>query len=60
VAGVKNVTDYSLDGESTLTGIECVEAVGAEIKVIYSLDGRVLNAPTKGINIVNGKKVLVK
>ena len=60
VAGVKNVTDYSFDGESTLTGIESVEAVGAEIKVIYSLDGRVLNAPTKGINIVNGKKVLVK
>ena len=60
VAGVKNVTDYSLDGESTLTGIESVEAAGAEIKVIYSLDGRVLNAPTKGINIVNGKKGLVK
>lgn len=60
VAGVKNVTDYSLDGENTLTGIESVEAAGAEIKVIYSLDSRVLNAPTKGINIVNGKKVLVK
>lgn len=60
VAGLKNVTDYSLDGKNTLTGIESVEAAEAEAKTIYSLDGRILNAPTKGINIVNGKKVLVK
>lgn len=60
VAGVKNVTDYSFDGENTLTGIESVETAPAAAKTIYSLDGRVLNRLVKGINIVNGKKVLVK
>lgn len=60
VPGVKNVTDYSWDGESTLTGINSLEAAPANTNadVIYSIDGRRLAAPVKGFNIINGKKVI--
>ena len=60
VAGVKNVTDYSWDGEGTLTGINSLEATPANTNadVIYSSDGRRLAAPVKGFNIINGKKVI--
>lgn len=60
VAGVKNVTDYSWDGEGTLTGINSLEAAPANTNadVIYSIDGRRLAAPAKGFNIINGKKVI--
>lgn len=60
VAGVKNVTDYSWDGEGTLTGINSLEATPANTNadVIYSIDGRRLAAPVKGFNIINGKKVI--
>ena len=60
VAGVKNVSDYSLDG--TTTGIQgvAVEAAPAA-KLIYNLAGqRVQNLNKAGIYIVNGKKVAVK
>ena len=42
------------------TGIEGVEANNNGKVIIYSLDGRRLNKAVKGINIINGKKVLVK
>ena len=60
VPGVKNVTDYSWDGEGTLTGIDSLEAAPANTKadVIYSIDGRRLAAPAKGFNTINGKKVI--
>ena len=60
VPGVKNVTDYSWDGEGTLTGIDSLVATPANTKadVIYSIDGRRLAAPAKGFNIINGKKVI--
>ena len=60
VPGVKEVTDYSWDGEGTLTGINSLEAAPANTKadVIYSIDGRRLAAPAKGFNIINGKKVI--
>ena len=60
VAGVKNVTDYSWDGEGTLTGINSLEAAptNTNADVIYSIDGRRLAAPVKGFNIINGKKVI--
>ena len=38
--------------------IESEQLTGAEI--IYNLQGKRLNQPSKGINIINGKKVLVK
>ncbi len=60
VTGTTNINYIivTLDKDS---GIDGVSATGAEpVKVIYSLDGRKLQQLTKGVNIVNGKKVLVK
>lgn len=54
--GVKNVTDYSLDGA---TGISSIEAAAqGKAAVIYSIDGRRLTAPVKGVQIINGRKVI--
>ena len=61
IPGVKSVTDYSLDGSTTATSIVAVTTSSESATLeIYSLDGRKLSAPQKGINIINGKKVLVK
>ncbi len=57
--GVKNVTDYSFDGKTT-TGIESAPAAEEKAAAIYSIDGRRLAHPVKGLNIINGKKVFVK
>ncbi|MDE5660737.1 MAG: hypothetical protein K2I28_07605 [Muribaculaceae bacterium] len=42
------------------TGIKEFDAARNETTVIFDLQGRRLNAPVKGINIINGRKVLVK
>ena len=42
------------------TAIEDVDAEEAEEKVVYDLQGRKVENPTKGIYIINGNKVLVK
>lgn len=57
-AGLKNVTSYSLDGVTAISTATMAPADGK--LVIYSLDGRRLEQPAKGINIINGKKVVVK
>lgn len=57
-AGVKNVTEYSIDG---VTGIDTVIGNESQSELrIFDLQGRKLQQPVKGINIVNGRKVLVK
>lgn len=63
VAGVKGFTLVFNDEEQgdVATGIAEMEATtGPADGAIYNLAGQRLNKPTKGINIVNGKKVLVK
>ena len=60
VAGLKSVTDCSFDGENTLTAIESVKAEINKEQVIYSISGQRLSQPMKGINIINGKKIIVK
>lgn len=50
---------YSLNG--TTTGIAQVNAEGAKVNgIVYSIDGRRLTKLVKGVNIVNGKKIVVK
>ena len=49
-----------------IQGIDVTEIKGIEADennkqdVYYDLSGRKLNAPKKGLNIINGKKVIVK
>ena len=42
------------------TAIEEVKTENGEVKTIYDLQGREVENPTKGLYIINGKKVLVK
>ena len=56
IPGVKSTSDYSLDGQTGI--VIAVEQPATGEKQIYSIDGRRLTKLTKGINIVNGKKVL--
>lgn len=60
VPGLKSVSDCSVDGENTLTAIESVKAETNKEQVIYSISGQRLSQPMKGINIINGKKIIVK
>lgn len=63
IAGMKNTSDYSLDGGVTVpTGINGIEVEDANApKVIYTIAGQRVSTITKGgIYIINGKKVLVK
>ena len=46
--------------KNAATGIDDVEDENREMKAIYDLTGRKVENPTKGIYIINGKKVLVK
>ena len=47
-------------GNDPSVGIANVENTNAQKSVIYNLQGQRLTAPQKGVNIINGKKVLVK
>ena len=60
-SNAKEITLYWDDGEAT--GIERMRNVENEIMRngnIYNLNGQKLSAPQKGINIINGRKVIVK
>ena len=47
--------------EMDFTGIEDVEAEGEKVKdVYYDISGRVVENPTNGVYIIDGKKVLIK
>ena len=46
------------DGETT--DVDEVKGENGEVKTIYDLSGRVVENPTSGIYIIDGKKVLVK
>ncbi len=52
-------------GTSEPTGIESVEMVEelaptSAVQGVYNLNGQKLSAPVKGVNIINGRKVVVK
>ena len=48
----------SLEGTTGIEQLRTIDSDGTER--IYDLNGRRLSAPTKGINIINGKKVISK
>ena len=45
-------------------GGECISDIAADAKagkyVIYNIAGQRMDAPRKGLNIINGRKVMVK
>ena len=45
--------------EPVVTGLQTVKAA-AEDDAIYSISGQRLAQPKKGLNIINGKKVVIK
>lgn len=45
------------DGETT--DIEDVDVEDADVEIVYDLQGRAVENPTKGVYIVNGKKVFI-
>ena len=47
-----------LEGATGIEQLRTIDADGTER--VYDLNGRQLNAPVKGINIINGKKVMNK
>ncbi len=47
-------------GNPSATGIEDVETAGNKSEAIYNLQGQKLTKAVKGVNIINGKKVIVK
>ncbi len=47
-------------GGGDTTGINSVERGALSVEGCYTLDGRRVEQPTKGLYIINGKKVLVK
>ncbi|MBO5881301.1 MAG: leucine-rich repeat domain-containing protein, partial [Paraprevotella sp.] len=51
--------DITIYGSYNTSAVESIKADKKE-NVIYDLYGRVVDVPTKGIYIINGKKVLVK
>lgn len=59
IAGIKNVTDWSFDGTpASIEEVITVKNIPAE--GIFNMNGQRLAAPQKGLNIINGVKVLVK
>ncbi|MBQ5887712.1 MAG: hypothetical protein IIW77_00370, partial [Bacteroidaceae bacterium] len=51
---------FRIDVVDVETGIDEVKGENGYIKTFYDLQGRKIEAPEKGIYIVNGKKLLVK
>ena len=59
-SAANGAASYSFRFEGGTTGVEEVKTENGEVKAIYDLTGRQVNAVERGIYIVNGKKVLVK
>ena len=51
---------YGMTVDDETTGINSIYGIDVENADIYSLGGQKLQKPVKGVNIINGKKVVVK
>lgn len=60
LARVSKNIDITLTYTKNDTGITDVKGENGNVKTVYDLQGRRINNPTRGIYIVNGKKVLIK
>ena len=62
-SAIGDVYHWTVTYNEIVTGIEAVKtAEGADLEnaVIYNLNGQRIDKAQKGINIVNGKKVIIK
>lgn len=57
---ILNSNEEPMTASYVESGIETVEATRTADDTLYDLQGRRLSAPTRGINIINGKKILVR
>ena len=64
IAGFKNCTiidDVKVPGNSETAGISSLNAELSPLNSkIFTLNGKRISAPRKGINIINGKKIILK
>ena len=60
LARVSKNIDITLTYTKNDTGITEVKGENGNAKTVYDLQGRRINNPTRGVYIVNGKKVLIK
>ncbi|MBR3977230.1 MAG: DUF4091 domain-containing protein [Bacteroidaceae bacterium] len=51
---------FRIDAVNTTTGIEELKSENSKVEGVYDLQGRKIGNPTKGVYIIDGKKVLVK
>lgn len=58
VAGAHEYCGFSVDDETN--GIQSIDDTKTNAGTFYDLQGRQVDKPTKGIYIINGKKVIVK
>lgn len=59
-AGGGEVKSFYVLGGDTTTGVTAIETSDRSNNVVYNLAGQRVVAPTKGLYIVNGKKVFIK
>ncbi|MCR5820398.1 MAG: DUF6359 domain-containing protein [Bacteroidaceae bacterium] len=57
--GVKNVSEYSIDGENVATAVRSIAADAAS-GAIYNIAGQRVNKTAKGLYIIGGRKVVIK
>lgn len=60
VAGAHEYCGFFVDETGEATAIESIDDFKANVGPFYDMQGRRVDNPTKGIYIVNGKKVIVK
>lgn len=53
-------TFYTMKIGENATGIENVESEESKVRGIFNMAGQQLSEPQKGLNIINGKKVILK
>ncbi|MBP5717041.1 MAG: hypothetical protein J6W69_07985, partial [Bacteroidales bacterium] len=58
--GVKNTSDYVLDGEEYVTGISNLNVENAGNGQLFNVAGQRVSGSYTGIVIANGKKFVVK
>ena len=65
-SGIEMAREFVMDfgeGEQTTTYIDNITVEDnreSQVEGIFNLNGQRLDAPQKGINIINGKKVVIK